>query len=82
MKTRKERWQSNKDKKNDRQKLEFLVDQDHKNDFSYNPEDTRFTPVFSDPKFSIDPSNPKFDHRKTGAVFKEVVQRNKKKNLL
>ena len=48
-------------------------------DFSYNPNDDRFKAVFTNPMYSIDMTNPKFDHRKTGEVFKEVVKRNKNK---
>lgn len=58
----------------------MLVEKDEKEEFKYNPEDTRFKAVYTDPKYTIDPSNPKFDHRKVGSVFKEVVDRNKKKN--
>lgn len=48
----------------------------------YDPSDERFKAVLENPAYHIDPSNPKFDHRKVGAVFQEVVQKNKKKNLL
>ena len=71
MKTKKQRWQASKNEKMNRQKLNLIIDdEDKKEVYVYNPEDIRFKPVFTDPKFSIDPSNPKFDHRKTGAVFK------------
>jgi hypothetical protein len=31
--------------------------------------DERFNAVYKNPLFSIDPSNPKFDHRRAGNVF-------------
>jgi hypothetical protein len=30
--------------------------------------------------YTIDPVDPRFDHRKSGKVFEEIVRRNKNKN--
>ncbi len=43
----------------DRKEQEFQVDF----------QDERINKVFTDPSFAIDPTNPKFDHRKTGKIF-------------
>jgi hypothetical protein len=56
-------------------------DDEKEKSFKPNLKDDRFKAVYSNPMFSIDPSNPKFDHRKTGNVFKEVVKRNKEKHF-
>lgn len=37
--------------------------------------------MFENPLYAIDPVDPKFDHRKSGRVFEEVVKRNKRRNL-
>ena len=46
-----------------------MVDKEDKKDFLFNAEDTRFKAVFDNPLYSINPVDPKFDHRKVGKVF-------------
>lgn len=81
VKSKKERRETIKEEKRNKQQLEMLVEKEDKKEFQYNAEDTRFKAVFDNPLFAIDPVNPKFDHRKSGKVFEEVVKRNKRKNL-
>ena len=69
MKSRKERWDDKKRRKNEAnnsEKLKLLVENEKKESFKYNPEDPRFPAVFSNPAYAIDPVNPQFDHRKSG----------------
>jgi hypothetical protein len=77
----KERWRNNEEeKKKRRDQLELLVDNNTNQEFKVDLQDDRFKAVYNNPSFSIDPVDPRFDHRKTGKVFAEVVKRNKGKN--
>lgn len=49
--------------------MQLLVQKTDTKEFKYNPNDERFKAVLNNPSYYIDPSNPKFDHRKVGAVF-------------
>lgn len=69
LKTRKERWRQIQEDKKRKQQIELLVEKSDKKDFVYNPSDDRFKAVLENPAYHIDPSNPKFDHRKVGAAF-------------
>lgn len=80
-KSMKERWRNNEEeKKKRREQLELLVDNNTNQEFKVDLQDDRFKAVYNNPSFSIDPVDPRFDHRKTGKVFAEVVKRNKGKN--
>ena len=68
-------------KKKQRQQLDLLVDDRPQVQFNPNLEDNRFTAVYNNPQYAIDPVDPNFDHRRTGKVFAEVVRKIKAKNI-
>jgi hypothetical protein len=55
------------------------VEENKNVDFKVNLNDDRFKAVYENPLYSIDPVDHRFDHRKSGKVFEEIVRRNKNK---
>ena len=66
------------DKKRDL--LSLVVDEKKQVDFNPDLEDERFKAVGKNPEFAIDPTDPNFDHRRSGKVFAELVKKNKNKH--
>ena len=57
-----------------------MVDDQKMEEVKVNLNDDRFSAVYNNPLYAIDPQDPKFDHRRNGQIFGEVVRRNRGKN--
>ena len=67
-------------KEKQRAQLRLIVDDKHQVEFNPDLNDNRFSAVYNNPQYAIDPVDPNFDHRRSGKVFAEVVKKIKAKN--
>jgi hypothetical protein len=72
-----EKKQKREEAEKRRAQLDLVVDEPKSKEFKVNLEDERFKAVYSDPSYAPDPQDPRFDHRRSGRVFSEVVRRNR-----
>lgn len=66
--------------KQEKATLSLLVNDSEGAKYAFDPEDPRFGPVFSDPKYAVDPTNPLF--LRDSEANKEVLQVQRKKRKL
>lgn len=66
--------------KQEKATLSLLVNDSEGTKYTFDPEDPRFGPVFNDPKYAVDPTNPLF--LRDSEANKEVLQVQRKKRKL